>query len=330
MTKIVLVTSDTVGKENLARLAKAAKVYTSWEMDSANIDRILPEVDVLVVFMWPSFLTGEALSKMKRLRFLQSILVGVNHVPFRNLGVEVIVASNAGAYSLEVSEHAWALLLAAEKKVVEHHLRIRDGAKALGEFSGEPAKIVVMKGKTLGIVGYGGIGRSVEKYARAFGMRVIAFGRRRKGSGGKKLLFGKEGLDRLLRESDAVLLSLPLTRSTVGFIGERELSIMKDTAVLVNIARGDLVNEEALYGHLTAHPNFKYATDAWWFEGGRETLEPKFPFATLANFIGTPHTSGPTGTVSGRPGRLATDNVLLYLRGREPKHVVERSEYAGM
>lgn len=329
MTKNVLVTSDTIDDENLRRLSKVARVYESWRMDEESLNRILPEIDVLIVFMWPGFLSGEALSRMKRLSFLQSLLVGVNHVPFRSLDERVAVASNAGAYSLEVGEHAWALLLAAEKKVVDHHVRIRNGAKELSEFVGEPAKIGVLEGKTLGIVGYGGIGQSVARYAKAFGMEVLAFGRSRKPSGAN-LLTGRRGLDRLLRESDVVLLSVPLTRSTFGLIGERELSLMKESAVLVNIARGDLVDQRALYSRLSSHPGFKYATDAWWFKEGRETLETDYPFTTLPNFIGTPHTSGPTGTVSGKPGKLAADNVLLYLRGKTPRNVVDRSEYVGM
>ena len=105
---------------------------------------------------------------------------------------------------------------------------------------------------------------------------------------------------------------------------------MKKNALLVNIARGELVDQRALYSHLTANPDFRYATDAWWFKEGRETLETDFPFAALPNFIGTPHTSGPSEVRSGRPGRLATDNVLLYLRGRAPKHLVDRAEYEGM
>jgi phosphoglycerate dehydrogenase-like enzyme len=329
LRKNVLVTSETIGSNNIARLSKAAKVYESWRTEKDRLETILPEVDVLVVFWWPGFLTREALARMKRLRFIQSILVGVNHIPFGSLNQGVVVASNAGAYSLEVGEHAWALLLASEKKVVDHHVRIRNGAKALNEFSGEPPKIGILQGKTLGIVGYGSIGQAVARYAKAFGMNVLAFARSRRRAGGVKLLFGRKGFHRLLRESDAVLLSVPLTRSTLRLIGGRELSLMKKNAVLVNIARGDLVDQKALYSHLTTHPDFKYATDAWWFKEGRETLETDFPFATLPNFVGTPHTSGPTGIVSGVPGSLAADNVLLYLKGKKPKHVVERSDYVG-
>lgn len=326
----MLVTSDNIGEANLACLSRVANVYASWKMDEGNIEKILPEVDVLIVFMWPKFLTVASLARMKRLRFIQNILVGVNHVPFSSLSKKVVVASNAGAYSVEVGEHAWALLLAAAKKVVEHHLRIREGAESLREFSGEASGMMVLNGRTLGVVGYGGIGRSVVKYARAFGMDVLAFGRSKRRERGVKFLTGNEGLDLLLRKSDVILLSLPLTNSTYRLIGQRELSMTKENAILVNVARGDLVDQDALYSHLNGHPGFRYATDVWWYREGQETLKTDQRFASLPNFIGTPHMSGPTGVATGRPGTLAADNVLLYLTGRPVMHVVDRSEYVGL
>lgn len=326
--KVVLVTSDRIGEDNLRRLSRTARVYASWKMDERRIGALLPRVSVLVIFLWPRFLGARELSGMKRLEFLQSMLVGVNHSLFRSLGKDVVVASNAGAYSLEVGEHAWGLLLAAAKKIVQHQERIREGTKGLREFSGEAAGTMVLKGKTLGIIGYGGIGKVVGRYARALGMGVLAFARTKEEERQVEFLRGKKGLHTLLKRSDVVVLSLPLTDSTYRMIGRRELSLMKDDAILVNIARGDLVDQEALYSWLRGHPNFRNATDAWWFREGVETLEPGRRFARLPNFVGSPHMSGPTAVASGRPGRLATDNVLRYIRGGKPRHVVDRSEYS--
>jgi phosphoglycerate dehydrogenase-like enzyme len=323
----VLLTARNLGDDNIERLSRLANVYAAWKMDERSLEEILPEIDVLVVFLWPRFLTPEKLVKMKRLRFLQSVLVGVNHVPFAGLRDDVIVASNAGAYSLEVAEHAWALLLTAAKRVVEQHQRIRGGSKSLTDFAGEAAGMVVLKGKTLGIVGYGGIGREIARFGKAFGMNIVAYGRRSARQRGVTILSGKSGLDSLLKQSDVVILSLPLTSSTNRMMGERELSLLKDNAVLVNIARGDLIDQNALYSHLKSRPNLRYATDVWWYREGQETLETDLPLAALSNFVGTPHMSGPTGTLSGRPGKSAADNVLRYLKKRAPRHVIDRREY---
>lgn len=326
--KNILVTSKNIGPEEIRRLSKRAKVYASWEMDEKSIEAVLPSIDVLVVFLWPKFLTATRLAKMTRLGFIQSILVGVNHVPFRILGEGVVVASNAGAYSLEVGEHAWGLLLAAAKRIPEHDRRIRNGARELREFAGEAAEIMVLRGKTLGIVGYGGIGRAVAGYAKAFGMDVLAFTRARKEERGVGFFRGKKGLDTLLKRSDAVVLSLPLTNSTYKLIDRRALSMMKNDAILVNIARGDLVDQNSLYSWLRSHPSFRYATDVWRFSKGQETLQGSRRFAELPNFVGTPHISGPTALAAGRPGTFAADNVIRYLRGEALEHVVDRSEYA--
>ncbi len=324
----VLVTSERVGQEDLGRLSKVADVVESWKLDERAILDVLPQIDAAIVLSWPSFLTRENLTGMKRLRFVQTVMVGVNHVPFRDLPERVVVCSNAGAFSLEVGEHAWGLLLAAAKKIVETHISVREGGRAIASFRGEEKDVTVLKGKTMGIAGFGGIGRAVTKYARACGMKVVAFNRSRREEPGVTFLYGRKGLERLLAVSDAVLISLPLTKSTDRLIGAKELSSMKRDAIVVNVARGDIVDQVALYEHLAANPSFRYATDVWWFKEGSETLETERPFARLPNFIGTPHVSGPAGLAGGGPQRVAVENMIRYLRGLKPKNVVDRSEYS--
>ena len=328
LKKKVLVTSEDVGESNLMRLGKSAKVFASWKMSGPEIRKILPEIDALLVFSWPPFLDEAAVARMYRLRFVQSGLVGVNHIPFPILRRNVTVASNAGAYSFEVGEQAWALLLSIGKRIVEQDTKIKEGANSFDQFAGEASKITVLNGRTIGIIGYGAIGQSVSKYALAFGMKVLAFGRKRRKINGLLVRSGRKWFEHLISQSDAMLLSVPLSKRTLGLIGKTELSMMKDDAILVNIARGDLVDQESLYSHLASHPEFRYATDVWWTKNGRETLENDYPFASLVNFIGTPHMSGPTAVVSGRPSKLATDNVLRYLKGKITSNTVDRREYA--
>ena len=323
----LLVTTALVGRSELKSLSKFAEVYRSDDMDGKSILNVLPEVDSVIFFSWPPFLTKENISAMKRLRFIQSILVGVDHIPFGSLGTDVVVSSNAGAYSLEVGEHVWALLLAAAKKIPEHHNRIREGETSMKAFAGAAKGIMVLHGRTLGILGYGGIGKMAATFGKAFGMRVIILTRQRTQDRSVTTYRGRSGLKRLLKESDAVVLAVPLTRRTKGIIGDEELHIMKKTSALVNVARGDLVDQEALYAHLVANPDFRYACDVWWFKHDRETLKTDLPLARLPNFIGTPHISGPTGLASGRPAKLAAENTIRYLRGLRPNNVVDRSEY---
>ncbi|MDV3243605.1 MAG: 2-hydroxyacid dehydrogenase [Nitrososphaerales archaeon] len=325
----VLVTSEILGQENLRRLSKFAEVVESWRLDERAIQDVLPTIDAAIVLSWPRFFTSENLARMRRLKFIQTLMVGVNHVRFADLPKNVMVCNNAGAFSLEVGEHAWGLLLAAAKKIVPQHTAVREGGRTLASFRGDEKDIKMLKGKTLGIVGFGGIGSAVARYGRAFGMKVVAFNRSRKAAGSVRFYYGKSGLDEVLRSSDAVLLATPLTKSTNHLIGARELGLMKKDAVVVNIARGDLVDQDALYSHLTANPSFRYATDVWWFREGAETLETDKPLASLPNFIGTPHSSGPTGLAGGEPQRRATENAIRFLSGRAPMNVVDRADYVG-
>ena len=324
----LLITSDLVGDFEVRRLRRFANVYGSSELEEKTLADRLRETDALLISFWPEFLTDETLRRMKRLRFIQGILVGVDHIPFVTLPRKVVVCSNAGAYSLEVGEHAFGLLLSAAKRVVDTHNSVARGKTDFKEFRGTSDDILVLRGKTLGVVGYGGIGAVVAGLGRSFGMDVIALSRSRRSGRGVKFVRGRGALTSLLAGSDAVVLALPLTKLTEGMIGAKELSVAKGGAVLVNISRGDIVNQAALYEHLRRNPSFRYATDVWWYKEGRETLVTDYPFTSLPNFVGTPHISGPTAVASGRPVRMAVENTLRYLRGLRPKNVVKRSEYS--
>jgi phosphoglycerate dehydrogenase-like enzyme len=102
---------------------------------------------------------------------------------------------------------------------------------------------------------------------------------------------------------------------------------MKPNAVLVNVARAEIVDEAAIYKHLRENPSFTYATDVWNLVDGAESYSAGVPLLKLDNFIGTPHVSCPSASASGEPMRLAIENLLRYLRGEQPKNVVDRSEY---
>jgi len=322
----VLITTDVVNKESILALSKYANVFTSTTLDEASISKLLPSTNILLVFFWPSFLTPETLAKMSNLRLIQSILAGVNHIPFAQLDEKVVVCSNAGAYSDEVAEHAWSLLLSAAKRVVDFHNAVKTGEWTLRRTLGGK-EVTILEERTLGILGYGGIGSAVARIGKGFRMKVYAFSRKPVREKSVTSFQGDKGLLRVLAESDAVIVSLPLTKSTNKIIGADKLATMKRDAVLVNIARGELVDETALYEHLKANPDFRYATDVWWYREGKESLKTTHPFFELPNFIGTPHVSGPSGLATGKPVRFAVENVIRFLRGLKPRNIVNPAEY---
>src|ERR1700756_788864 len=122
----LLVGTDVVDKPNIEKLAKLSTVLSLSDIPEDRLADVLPVIDVLLIFSWPKQLTPDYLRKMARLKFVQSILAGVNHIPFADLNKGVVVSSNAGAYSEEVAEYAWALLLAAAKRVVQLDLSLKE------------------------------------------------------------------------------------------------------------------------------------------------------------------------------------------------------------
>jgi len=323
----LLVTSSLV-KGRLDSLLPYAKVYWLDDLDEEELDRLLPSIDcVLVQTWWPDSLTNERISRMSRLRFVQSGMAGVNHIPFKHLGKRVMVSSNAGGFSAGVAEFALALMLAAAKRVVKLDYALRTGEFDPEDWGSRFREVVILRGRTLGILGYGGIGRAVGSMGRALGMSVVAFSRHPASGSDVQVFHGGEGLLRVLRKSDVVVIALPLSKLTVGLIGAAELAAMKADSILVNVARAEIVDEEVLYRHLLKHPQFSYSTDVWHIKRGKETYSSKFPLVKLPNFIGTPHVAGGSSALTGEPGRKAVENVLRFLKGEAPQNVVDPSEY---
>ena len=323
----LLVTSSFV-KERWETLLPYANVYSIEKLDSKALEDLLPLIDcMLVQTWWPESLTPERISRMSRLRFIQTGMAGVNHIPFKHLGKRVMVSSNAGGFSVGVAEFALALMLAAAKRVAKLDYELRTGGFDPEDWAHLSREVVLLRGRTLGVLGYGGIGRAVGSMVRALGMNVVAFSRHASQETAVQVFHGGEGLLSLLRKSDVVVIALPLSKLTVGLIGSAELSAMKDDAILVNVARAEVVDEEGLYRHLLRHDRFVYATDVWKIKRGKETYSSRFPLLKLSNFIGTPHVAGGSAALTGEPGELAVENLLRYLRGEAPHNVVDPSEY---
>jgi glycerate dehydrogenase len=321
-----LITTDVVDSASIQALSKYARVFNTNTLDEASLNQLLPSIDILLVFFWPGFLPPENLSRMSNLRLIQSILAGVNHIPFAQLDKKVVVCSNAGAYSDEVAEYAWSLLLSAAKRIVDFHNAVKTDQWTLRRTLGGK-EVTILEEKTLGILGYGGIGSAVARIGKGFRVNIYAFSRKSVREKGVRSFQGDKGLSRVLAESDAVIISLPLTKFTNKIINADKLATMKKDGILVNIARGELVDEAALYEHLKTNPDFRYATDVWWYRDGRESLKTVNPFFELSNFIGTPHVSGPSGLATGKPAKFAVENVIRFLRGLKPKNIVNPAEY---
>jgi phosphoglycerate dehydrogenase-like enzyme len=186
----------------------------------------------------------------------------------------------------------------------------------------------MLSGMTAGILDYGGIGRATARLMRAFGMRIYAINTSGTSPEPADFLGTLHDLERVLRESDVVVVCLPLIRTTRGLIGKQELSWMKPDAILVNVARGALLDEEAIYTHVKSHPNFLLGIDAWWtepFQAGQFRME--YPFLELPNVLGSPHNSGVVPGILMGATRQAAENVKRFLNGEQVVGIARREDY---
>lgn len=281
------------------------------------------QVEVLLIRS--SDLIGQDLFKdFHNVKLLQSMSAGVDFIHVESIPASVTLCSNAGAYKEPIAEHVFAMILFFAKNLVRNHARL-----AKGEFD-NTADATFLAGKTMGIVGAGGIGRSVARVSKAFNMRVIGVNTR----GGHVPDFDEVrdmgGLGDLLRESDFVVVSIPLNVHTRGLIDAKKLAIMKNDAVLVNVARGPIISQSDLYAHLKAHPDFRAGVDVWWnYPRKGERFSQDYPFFELPNFLASPHVADgvPESTEQGQ--RHALENILRYARHEPLQRIIDKTDYRG-
>lgn len=262
-------------------------------------------------------LDSATISAAPRLRLICLAATGSDNIDLDAAAAAGITVCNATGYATPaVVQHVFALLLALATRIHDYHQAVRSGHWAQSpHFCLHDFPITELAGRTLGIVGYGELGRAVAAVARGFGMNVLIAAR----PGTDRVPPGRVGLEALLAESDAVTLHCPLTPETRALIGARELRRMRPNAWLINTARGGLVDEQALAEALRSGMIAGAGVDVLSREpprDGNPLLAPDIP-----NLILTPHCAWASRDARQRLVHQIAQNIRAYRAG-EPRNVV--------
>lgn len=262
-------------------------------------------------------INGEVLDREPQLKVVSNFAVGFDNIDVPAATSRgVAVCNTPDTLTETTADFAWALLMASARRIVEGVDYVRAGKWK----TWDPTLLLGrdLWGATLGIVGFGRIGREVAKRARGFDMTVLAYDTYQDEQAAKELGATYRPLDDVLRESDFVTLHVVLTKETQHLIGARELGLMKREAILINAARGPVVDTDALVTALRAGTITAAALDVT----DPEPLPADHPLVGLPNAIVVPHIASATVATRDKMARMAASNVLAGVRGERPPHVV--------
>jgi glycerate dehydrogenase len=285
---------------------------------TAAADVVARARDADVVLTNKTAISREAIAALPRLKCIGVLATGYNIVDVEAAKERGIPVCNVPEYSTpNVAQAVFALLLELTNHTGHHAQTVRAGRwSACEDFCYWDGELVELAGLTLGLVGYGRIGRSVAAVGRAFGMRVLAHRRSSAAAAGDDAVTIVD-LPTLLRESDVVSLHCPLTPDTRGLINAKTIGLMKPTAFLINTSRGPLVNEADLAAALDQGRIAGAGLDVL-------SVEPppaSNPLLTARNCIITPHIAWATPNARRRLIEVTAANLRAFVAGR-PQHVV--------
>ena len=292
-----------------------------WEQEDTPVPREILEEKIVDVDGLYCLLTEtideELLRRAKRLKVVSNMAVGYNNIDVAAASKRGILVTNTpGVLTETTADLTFALLLATARRIVEAADYVREGRWKTWSpmlLTGQD-----VYGATLGIVGLGRIGEALAKRAKGFAMRILYYNRSRKPQAEEELGLEYRDLHALLQEADFVCILTPYTAETKDLIGARELSLMKKTAVLINSARGGIVNEQALYEALQNGTIWAAGLDVF----AEEPIAPDHPLLRLPNVVALPHIGSASIRTRTKMAELAAQNLLQALNGERPAHLV--------
>ncbi|OTA93574.1 hypothetical protein M434DRAFT_395507 [Hypoxylon sp. CO27-5] len=283
------------------------------------------DADIIIMTVLPvptDVLRPDVSPRLKMVSVVASGTDSVDLAACRDRGI--VVANTPHCNAVSVAEHALALYFAARRSVALSHTMVQAGRwpqsgtlqKALDGPDAKPPR--TCREETLGIVGYGGVGKVLEATAMGLGMKVLVAGR--KGSTAPE---GRTAFDTLIRESSVIVLCLPRSPETLNLISEAELDAMNPYAVIVNVSRGGIVDEKALVAALKARKIAGYGTDVYEQEPASAENSPLIgPDIADLNVVTTPHVAWCASDTIANYNRATKENIEEWLSTGRPKYLV--------
>jgi len=294
-------------KDEFSAKHHVLEVYKNKPENKAEILKRTSEAEVIILSNLP--LSERIIELSKKLKLISIAFSGVDHIPVNFCKKRNITVCNAAGYSTHaVAELTIGMTINLLRKMVWGNNQTISGKSRDGFLGTE------LFGKNFGIIGYGQIGAEVAKLANAFGCKVLAFNRSEKHADNVTFV----DLETLLKESDIVSLHIPFTSDTENLIGEKELNLLKPTAILINTARAQVVDYNALYQKLK---NNKIAGAALDIYEKEPPLEESYPLFELPNVLLLPHIGYATNEAIENRGKIVFENIRKWMQGN-PQNVV--------
>lgn len=305
------------------RLSSLELTYVPWE-DREAVRLALAGADAYVGVQFDA----RDADAGRQLEFVQITAAGVDHTAVDRLAPSIPVANSFG-HGPSIAEHVLMVSLAVRRRLLETDASLRRGKWRSAYVDPSVAPMHTLADRRALVIGFGHIGRHVARALQGIGMQVTALRRtpgEDRGHADAGLVVGIDALDDHLPAAEVVVLACPLTESTRGLIDGRRIGLMRPDAILVNVARGPVVDEDALFEALHANRIAGAALDTWWESATTETRMPaRRHFGQLRNVIMTPHYAA-TAVETYRDRALdVADDLADVLAGDAPRHAVRRT-----
>ena len=310
---------EAVREELIRRLPEGFELEFYSEIETEEERRaFLRKADFIMGF--PRGFTSEDMDTAENLKMVQLLSAGYDYFDVELAGKRgVLVANNGGANSIAVAEHTILLILSLYKKLWKHQTGLKEGMWIRERNHAQ--EMYELFGKRVGIIGFGNIGRSLAKCLQGFQVKICYYDVVRNEMAENALGAYFMEFEDLLKASDIVSIHVPLLASTRHMIGERELRLMKRNAILINTARGGIIDDEALYTALRSGRIAGAGLDVFEREGEMEKGRYKSSLMELENVVVTPHYAGHTMDTWYRRIANGYGNLIDFLKGR-PQFVV--------